>query len=98
MEVQLETEKPRRPTRYHSKKDLAHRYRVVTRTVDRWRVEGLFPEPDLILPNGAPRWSDELVVAHERNAVGRKGYAPEPVENPQKPAKMAAVALWAVYV
>jgi hypothetical protein len=64
--------KAERPTRYHSKSDLAERYHVVTRTVDRWRVDGLFPEPDLILPNGAPRWSDELVVAHERSAVGRK--------------------------
>jgi len=64
--------KPKQATRYHSKSDLADRYRVVTRTVDRWRVDGLFPEPDLILPNGAPRWSDELVVAHERAAVGKK--------------------------
>jgi hypothetical protein len=76
METQLKTEKAKRPTRYHSKSDLADRYRVVTRTVDRWRVDGLFPEPDLILPNGAPRWSDELVVAHERAAVGKKATAP----------------------
>jgi hypothetical protein len=73
METQLKTE---RAKRFHSKSDLADRYRVVTRTVDRWRVDGLFPEPDLILPNGAPRWSDALVVAHERAAVGRKGAAP----------------------
>jgi hypothetical protein len=65
--------KPKRPTQYHSKNELAHRYQVVTRTLDRWRVLGLFPEPDLTLPNGAPRWSDELVVAHERAAVGKKG-------------------------
>jgi len=64
-------EKAKRPTRYHSKNDLAERYRVVVRTLDRWRVDGLFPEPDLILPSGAPRWSDELVVKHERNAVGK---------------------------
>jgi hypothetical protein len=68
--METQTEKAQRPTRYHSKADLAGRYRVVTRTVDRWRVDGLFPEP--VLPNGAPRWSDELVVAHERSAVGRK--------------------------
>jgi hypothetical protein len=74
MEMQVrKAEKAKRSTRYHSKSDLADRYRVVTRTVDRWRDNGLFPEPDLILPNGAPRWSDELVVAHERAAVGRKG-------------------------
>jgi hypothetical protein len=74
METQVsKAEKAKRPTRYHSKNDLADRYRVVVRTVDRWRVDGLFPEPDLILPNGAPRWSDELVIAHERAAVGKKG-------------------------
>jgi hypothetical protein len=74
METQTsKAEKAKRTTQYHSKNDLAERYRVVTRTVDRWRVDGLFPEPDLILPNGAPRWSDELVVAHERNSVGKRG-------------------------
>jgi hypothetical protein len=73
IQVTSKAEKAKRPTRYHSKTDLADRYRVVTRTVDRWRDDGLFPEPDLILPNGAPRWSDELVVAHERAAVGKKG-------------------------
>jgi hypothetical protein len=67
------SEKAKRPTKYHSKGNLADRYGVVTRTVDRWRVDGHFPEPDLILPNGAPRWSDELVVAHERNAVKKGG-------------------------
>jgi hypothetical protein len=75
MEAQQLSKSAKRPTRYHSKSDLADRYRVVTRTVDRWRIDGHFPEPDLILPNGAPRWSDELVVAHERAAVGRKGAA-----------------------
>jgi hypothetical protein len=72
-QVATKAEKATRPARYLSKSDLAARYRVVTRTVDRWRIDGHFPEPDLILPNGAPRWSDELVVAHERAAVGRKG-------------------------
>jgi hypothetical protein len=72
METQTSKAEKAKRTRYHSKTDLADRYRVVTRTVDRWRDDGLFPEPDLILPNGAPRWSDELVVAHERSAVGKK--------------------------
>jgi len=56
---------------YHSKPALAHRYSVSSRTIDRWRSDGLFPAPDLVLPNGAPRWSDELIIKHERNAVGR---------------------------
>jgi hypothetical protein len=68
----------KRPTRYHSKNDLAARYGVVTRTVDRWVDDDLFPGPDLVLPNGAPRWSDELVVAHERRVVGRKPARPAP--------------------
>lgn len=65
-------EEAKQTTRYHTKGDLAERYRVVERTVDRWRDDGLFPQPDLILPNGAPRWSDELITAHERGAVGKR--------------------------
>ena len=54
---------------YHSKGSLADRYEVSDRTIDRWREEGKFPQPDLVLPSGAPRWSDELIVNHERGAV-----------------------------
>jgi hypothetical protein len=57
--------------RFHSKPALADRYGVSSRTIDRWRSDGLFPAPDLTLPNGAPRWSDELIVNHERNNVGK---------------------------
>jgi hypothetical protein len=57
--------------RYHSKPALADRYSVSSRTIDRWRSDGLFPAPDLVLPSGAPRWSEELIVKHERNAVAR---------------------------
>jgi hypothetical protein len=60
-------------TFYHSKGALARRYGVVTRTIDRWRDSGSFPSPDLVLPNGAPRWSDDTVIAHERAGVGKKG-------------------------
>jgi len=73
MQTRSKAEEGKLATRYLSKADLAARYRVVTRTVDRWRLDRLFPEPDLILPNGAPRWSDEVVVAHERAAIGKKG-------------------------
>ena len=72
---ELDTAAEDRPTRYHSKRDLAARYHVVTRTIDRWCADGLFPPPDLVLPSGACRWSDELVTAHERNSVRRKGDA-----------------------
>ena len=57
--------------RYYSRAELAERYRVSDRTIDRWRDAGLYPPPDLILPNGAPRWSDGVVITHERNSVGR---------------------------
>ena len=62
-------------TFYHSKGALARRYGVVTRTIDRWRGSGSFPAPDMVLPNGAPRLSDDTVAAHERNSVRRKGDA-----------------------
>jgi hypothetical protein len=65
----------REDTKYHSKPALAGRYAVSTRTIDRWRSDGLFPAPDLVLPNGAPRWSDELIVKHERSAVGKAAAA-----------------------
>jgi hypothetical protein len=61
------------PTHYHSKSDLAARYRVTTRTIDRWRMDGLFPQPDLVLPGGKCRWSDDTVVAHERASVSKRG-------------------------
>jgi hypothetical protein len=58
--------------RYLTKGDLATRYGVVTRTIDRWLAAGLFPVADLILPNGAPRWSEGLVETTERASVGQK--------------------------
>jgi hypothetical protein len=61
--------------RYHSKPALADRYGVSSRTIDRWRSDGLFPAPDIVLPNGAPRWSDETVETHERGLVGKTSAA-----------------------
>jgi hypothetical protein len=62
-------------THYHSKGALAERYSVDVRTIDRWRETGFLPAPDLILPGGRPRWSDDTVVAHERSSVRKKGDA-----------------------
>jgi hypothetical protein len=56
---------------YRSKGALADRYQVSPRTIDRWRGEGKFPPPDLVLPSGAPRWSDDTITAHERALVGK---------------------------
>jgi hypothetical protein len=56
---------------YRSKGSLADRYEVSERTIDRWRGEGKFPPPDLVLPSGSPRWSDDTITAHERALVGK---------------------------
>ena len=58
-------------TRYRSKGNLAFRYAVSERTIDRWREEGKFPQPDLTLPGGQPRWADDTIEAHERALVGK---------------------------
>jgi len=58
-------------TRYRSKGNLADRYEVSERTIDRSRGEGKFPPPDLVLPSGSPRWSDDTIMAHERALVGK---------------------------
>jgi len=58
-------------TRFRSKGNLADRYEVSERTIDRWREEGKFPPPDLVLPSGSPRWSDDTIFAHERALVGK---------------------------
>jgi hypothetical protein len=58
-------------TRYRSKGNLADRYEVSERTIDRWRKEEKFPQPDLVLPSGSPRWSDDTITAHERALVGK---------------------------
>jgi hypothetical protein len=66
--------------RYRSKGSLADRYEVSERTIDRWREEGKFPPPDLVLPSGQPRWSDATIERHERcsvaNATPRCATAP----------------------
>jgi hypothetical protein len=58
--------------RYRSKGYLAERYDVDERTLDRWCQLEKFPKPDLRTPSGAPRWSDELIEAHERALVGKQ--------------------------
>jgi transposase len=61
--------------RYHSKRTLAKRYDVSTRSIDRWITRGRFPRPDLRLPNGRPLWADETVQAHERSLIGHTAAA-----------------------
>jgi predicted DNA-binding transcriptional regulator AlpA len=56
-------------TTYHSKPALAQRYGVSSRSIDRWRLDGKFPKPDIILPSGQPRWRDDTIERHERRSV-----------------------------
>jgi predicted DNA-binding transcriptional regulator AlpA len=58
--------------RYRSKANLAERYSVSERTIDRWKDDGKFPPPDLVLPSGRPRWSDETIELHERSRITRR--------------------------
>jgi hypothetical protein len=51
---------------YHSKPALARRYGVSPRSIDRWRSDGKFPKPDMILPSGQPRWRDDTIERHEK--------------------------------
>jgi hypothetical protein len=61
--------------RWLSKTDIVERYGITQRTFERWLKSERFPEADLHLPGGQPRWSDISVEAHERAAVGKKGAA-----------------------
>lgn len=57
--------------RWLSKSDVVARYGITQRTLERWLKNKRFPAPDLHLPGGQPRWSDDLVEAHERGLVGK---------------------------
>jgi hypothetical protein len=49
------------------KADLAGRYNVTERTVDRWALDGRLPRP--IYRGKIPLWSEEAVDAHDRAAL-----------------------------
>lgn len=49
-------------TKYLTRRDLAVRFRVSTRTIDNWHSQGLLP-PAERTPTGMPRWSEEAVQA-----------------------------------
>jgi len=51
---------------YYSKPALARRYGVSPRSIDRWRSDGKFPKPGIILPSGQPRWGDDTIEQHEK--------------------------------
>jgi hypothetical protein len=57
--------------RWLSKAELAERYGITQRSLERWIKNNLFPAANLHLPGGQPRWSNTAVVAHERAGMGR---------------------------
>jgi hypothetical protein len=59
----------KRIRRWFSKRQLADRYSVATRTVDRWVAAGKFPA-GIQWPNKRWYWSDIQVEDHERSLVG----------------------------
>jgi hypothetical protein len=52
---------------YFRQYQLAQRYRVSLRTIDRWKRNGILPPPDLLLPH--PRWSEATIEENERTQL-----------------------------
>jgi predicted DNA-binding transcriptional regulator AlpA len=55
--------------RWFSRRDLAARYGVCTRSIERWAQSGTFPRGRQ-LPNHRWAWTDTEIEAHERSLVG----------------------------
>jgi hypothetical protein len=55
-----------RPKKFYAKNELARRYATTVRSVERWVAAKRYPAPDLELPNGRKRWSDDIVERHEK--------------------------------
>jgi hypothetical protein len=56
--------------KFYRKRDLAERYSASTRTIDRMKIDGRLPPPDLFL-GPFPLWSNETIEANERAAALR---------------------------
>jgi hypothetical protein len=55
--------------RWFSKREVAARYGVCMRSIERWRESGTFPAGTQ-LPNHRWYWSDLEIEQHERSLVG----------------------------
>jgi predicted DNA-binding transcriptional regulator AlpA len=55
-------------SRWFSKRELAQRYGVSTRSIERWSESGKFPRG--VQLNRRYYWSDAAIEAHERGLVG----------------------------
>jgi predicted DNA-binding transcriptional regulator AlpA len=60
--------------RWFSKREIANRYGVTPRSIERWVERGRFPAP-VKLPNGRDAWSDVTVAGHERKLESAGGAA-----------------------
>jgi hypothetical protein len=61
---------------FFTKVALGARYKVTTRSIDRWIEAGLFPKPDIHLPNGWPAWASATIEQHERTLVAKPARKP----------------------
>ena len=55
--------------RWYSKREIAERYGVSMRSIERWSESGKFPR-GTFLPNKRWAWTNLEIEAHERNLVG----------------------------
>jgi hypothetical protein len=59
----------RKIQRWYSKNQVAARYGVSSRSVERWAERGRFP-PGVQMPNGHWYWTDVAIEDYERSLVG----------------------------
>jgi predicted DNA-binding transcriptional regulator AlpA len=57
--------------RWSSRSQLAARYGISTRTIDRMRKRGQFPPPDIQIGDRTFRWNDETVEKFLAERSGR---------------------------
>jgi len=62
---------------YLRKRQLAARYGVHVRTIDRMVDDGRLPRPDIFMGK-LPMWSDETIAANERRATTER-QPPNPI-------------------
>lgn len=80
----MPTEKPKK---FYAKGELASRYATTPRSLERWVAAGRYPPPDLELPNGRKRWSDNLVESHEKGSTASAAGSPPRIPKKTKPVQ-----------
>jgi len=59
------------PPKFLRQVHLAERWQRTTRTIARWKDEGVLPEPDLRI-HGIPYWAEETIEKVERENFAAK--------------------------